>query len=69
MLIAPQPFRPSNRTLLCTLPPILVLQTALAMMHTPWILPRIGIHTFVYINLLVSLGYFFGGLGLWEALI
>lgn len=63
------PFRPSNRTLLYTLPPILVVQTVLAMMHTPWILPRIGIHTFVYINLLFSLGYFFGGLGLWEALI
>ncbi|KIM41803.1 hypothetical protein M413DRAFT_445020 [Hebeloma cylindrosporum] len=67
--ITSPPFRPSNRTLLCTIPPILVVQTVLAMMHTPWILPRIGIHTFVYINLLVSLGYFFGGLGLWEALI
>jgi hypothetical protein len=66
--IATHPFGPSNRTLWCTLPPILVVQTLLAMMHTPWILPRMGIHTFVYINLLISLGYFFGALGLWEVL-
>ncbi|KAF9562887.1 hypothetical protein CPC08DRAFT_706404, partial [Agrocybe pediades] len=62
------PFTPSNRLLNLMVPPLLVLQTILAMMHTPWILPRIGIHTFVYVGLLTSLGLFFGGLGVWEAL-
>ncbi|KDR78338.1 hypothetical protein GALMADRAFT_138438 [Galerina marginata CBS 339.88] len=62
------PFQPSNRSLALTFPPVLILQTVLGMMHTPWILPRIGIHTFVYLELLASLGLFFGGLGVWEAL-
>ncbi|KAF8176264.1 hypothetical protein BJ912DRAFT_987198 [Pholiota molesta] len=63
-----QPFRPSNTTLLITFPILLVVQAMLTFMHTPWIMPRLGIHTFVYIGLLVSLGLFFGGLGVWEAL-
>ncbi|KAF8968856.1 hypothetical protein BDZ97DRAFT_1915913 [Flammula alnicola] len=62
------PFRASNKMLIITLPILLALQALLTMMHTPWILPRIGIHTFVYVTLLVSLGLFFGGLGVWEAL-
>lgn len=63
-----QPFRPSNKTLIITFPVLLVVQALLTFMHTPWIMPRLGIHTFVYIGLLVSLGLFFGGLGVWEAL-
>ncbi|PPQ75665.1 hypothetical protein CVT26_001893 [Gymnopilus dilepis] len=62
------PPQPSNRLLWITLPCLLALQTILSMMHTPWILPKIGIHTFVYISLLTSLGVFFGGLGIWEVL-
>jgi len=58
----------SNQYLAITTPPILVIYTFLAMMHTPLILPRIGIHTFVYVELLVSLGVFFGGLAVWDAL-
>ena len=58
----------SNQRLALTALPILVIYTLLAMMHTPLILPRIGIHTFVYVELLVSLGVFFGGLGMWDAL-
>ncbi|KAF9481582.1 hypothetical protein BDN70DRAFT_991745 [Pholiota conissans] len=61
-------FQPSNKTLIITLPVLLVVQALLTLMHTPWIMPRFGIHTVVYIGLLVSLGLFFGGLGLWEAL-
>ncbi|KAF8890740.1 hypothetical protein BD779DRAFT_1516823 [Infundibulicybe gibba] len=40
----------------------------LAALHTLPILPRIGVHTAVYVGLLVSLGTFFAGLGVWEAL-
>jgi hypothetical protein len=58
----------SNLRLAITIPPILIIYTLLATMHTPLILPRIGIHTFVYVELLVSLGVFFGGLAVWGAL-
>jgi len=37
-------------------------------MHTPWVLPKIGIHTYVYVSLLIWLGVFFGALGFWEVL-
>lgn len=62
------PFKPSNKALHLTLPILLAVHAFLTLMHTPWILPRLGIHTVVYIGLLVSLGLFFGGLGVWEAL-
>jgi len=68
LLTLNHPSTPSNHLLAFTIPPLLLLQTVLAMMHTPWILPRIGIHTFVYVELLTSLGLFFSGLGVWEAL-
>jgi len=58
----------SNQQLAITTPPLLIIYTLLAMTHTPLILPRIGIHTFVYVELLVSLGVFFGGLAVWDAL-
>ena len=58
----------SNQDLLITTLPILIIYTFLAIMHTPLILPRIGIHTFVYVELLVSLVVFFGGLAVWDAL-
>lgn len=61
-------FTPSNRALICSFFTLLVVQTMLSVMHTPWILPRIGVHTFVYVSLLVWLGVFFGSLGFWEAL-
>lgn len=61
------PFASNQRLALITLP-IFIVYILLAMMHTPLILPRIGIHTFVYVELLVSLGVFFGGLGVWDAL-
>ncbi|KAH9477084.1 hypothetical protein JR316_0011000 [Psilocybe cubensis] len=58
----------SNRPLAYTIPPVLFVQALMSMMHTPWVLPRIGIHSFVYINSMISLGLFFGGLGVWEVL-
>jgi hypothetical protein len=45
------------------------LQGALILLHTPRILPRIGVQTFVYVGLLVSLSVFFAGLGVWEGII
>ncbi|CAA7262189.1 unnamed protein product [Cyclocybe aegerita] len=62
------PFQPSNHALLLAFPGLLLIHAVLSFMHTPWVLPRIGIHTFVYIGLLIWLSVFFGGLGVWEAL-
>ncbi|KAF5375414.1 hypothetical protein D9615_007916 [Tricholomella constricta] len=44
------------------------VHTALALLHTPLLLPRIGIPAVVYAAALVSLGAFFAGLALWEGL-
>jgi len=41
---------------------------ALATLYTPVVLPRIGVHTASYIGILVGLGTFFAGLGVWGAL-
>jgi hypothetical protein len=51
-----------------TVPSVLLLQFSLAVMQTPLVLPRLGVHTVVYAGLLVSLGSFFAGLAVWEAL-
>ena len=56
----------SNQDLVITTLPALIIYTFLAIMHTPLILPHIGIHTFIYVELLVSL--FFGGLAVWDVL-
>uniref|UniRef100_A0A0W0FMJ6 Uncharacterized protein n=1 Tax=Moniliophthora roreri TaxID=221103 RepID=A0A0W0FMJ6_MONRR len=50
-----------------SLPLGIVLQFSLYLLHTQLILPRIGVHTVVYIGLLVSLGLFIAGLALWDA--
>jgi hypothetical protein len=68
MVVASALHHPSNKALSITAPVLLVIQTMLTVMHTPWILPRIGVQTFVYVTLLVSLLLLFGGLGIWEAL-
>ena len=67
-IVSSHPLTASDQPLVITTLPILTIYTLLAMMHTPLILPRIGIHTFVYVELLVSLGVFFGGLAVWDAL-
>lgn len=51
-----------------TFPVVVVIYLFLALIHTPPVLPRIGVHSTAYIGLLVGLGSVFGGLGLWGAL-
>lgn len=67
------PFKPTlhrtNRPIIITLTCVILVRLFLSFLHTTWILPRIGVHTFVYVSLMVSLGIFFLGLGVWEALI
>ncbi|KAF5353376.1 hypothetical protein D9756_008043 [Leucocoprinus leucothites] len=52
-----------------TFPLLVVLQWVLSLLHTPQVLPRIGVQTFVYIGFMISLGVFFAGLGVWEGII
>jgi len=66
--ITRHPFNPSNHTLIISFSVLLGVHTVFSVLHAPWILPRIGVHTFVYVSLLVWLGLFFGALGFWEAL-
>ena len=68
MVVANTLYHPSNKALTITVPILLFIQTVLTVMHTPWVLPRIGVQSFVYVTLLVSLLLLFGGLGIWEAL-
>lgn len=58
----------TNRPFLIALPLILLLNLFFDLIHTPLILPRIGVHTTAYIGFLFGLGTMFTGLGLWGAL-
>ncbi|KAJ7658505.1 hypothetical protein B0H17DRAFT_1096947 [Mycena rosella] len=37
----------------------------LAVLHAPWVLPRVGVHSAAYVGAVVSLGALFAGLGVW----
>ncbi|KAI8990372.1 hypothetical protein BD414DRAFT_483410 [Trametes punicea] len=58
----------SNRALGIAFPVVVLVHFFLSLLHSPPILPRIGVHTTAYVGLLVGLGGFFTGLGLWGAL-
>lgn len=58
-----------NTQLFISFPLIILLEWILILLHTPRFLPRIGVQTFVYVGLLISLGVFFAGLGVWEGII
>ncbi|KAF9497362.1 hypothetical protein BDN71DRAFT_1588300 [Pleurotus eryngii] len=58
----------TNKSLFITLPLLILIHFALSSLHTPLVLPHLGVHTVVYAGLLVALGTFFAGLGVWEAL-
>lgn len=58
----------SNEPFIIAFPSILLLNLCLNLLHTPLILPRIGVHTTAYVGFLLGLGSFFVGLGLWGAL-
>jgi len=40
----------------------------LSMLHTPALLPRVGVHVVAYLGFLVGLGMLFTGLSVWDAL-
>ncbi|KAL0952674.1 hypothetical protein HGRIS_006918 [Hohenbuehelia grisea] len=59
---------PTRAPLLATVAALVLIQLVLTVLHMPSVLPRIGVHTAVYVGLLVALGGFFAGLGTWGAL-
>ncbi|TEB33735.1 hypothetical protein FA13DRAFT_1730007 [Coprinellus micaceus] len=68
--IVAEALKKQSRTLLsATLAGVILCQLTLGLLHTAWVLPRIGVATYVYIALLVSLALFFSGLAFWEALV
>ena len=58
----------TNRPFFIASPLILLMNVTMSLLHTPSILPRIGVHTTAYIGFVLGLGSFFTGLGLWGAL-
>lgn len=66
--IDPLPSIYSNRALGIAFPVVVLAHLFLSLLHSPAVLPRIGVHTTAYVGLLVGLGGFFTGLGLWGAL-
>ncbi|RPD63350.1 hypothetical protein L227DRAFT_584495 [Lentinus tigrinus ALCF2SS1-6] len=58
----------SNHPLAVMFPLMCVAHLFLSLLHSPPILPKVGVHTAAYVGLLVGLGMFFTGLGLWRAL-
>lgn len=49
-------------------PIVIVLHLVLSLLHTPLLLPNLGLHCTSYVGLLVGLGCLFAGLGMWGAL-
>ncbi|KAJ3859864.1 hypothetical protein EV359DRAFT_50190 [Lentinula novae-zelandiae] len=58
----------SNHVLAIGVPVVTILQIVLSLLHSHLVLPKAGVHTVVYIGSLVSLGVFFIGLSVWDAL-
>lgn len=58
----------SNLTFWITFPLVSLIHMGLAVLFTPPVLTRIGIHTAAYSSLLVALGSFFAGLAVWDVL-
>ncbi|TFK48220.1 hypothetical protein OE88DRAFT_1647215 [Heliocybe sulcata] len=58
----------NNHVFYIVAPIVVVVHLFLAVLYTPVVLPRIGVHTAAYIGVLVALGCLFSGLGMWGAL-
>ncbi|KAG2344609.1 hypothetical protein BDR05DRAFT_961474 [Suillus weaverae] len=51
-----------------TAPLVLLLHATLATLHSPVLLPRVGVHTAAYVGVLLGIMSFFAGLAVWGAL-
>jgi hypothetical protein len=59
---------PSNTAFWVTFPLVCLIHMGLAVLFTPPVLTKIGVHTAAYSSLLVALGLLFGGLAVWDVL-
>ena len=59
---------PDNTAFWVTFPLVCLIHMGLAVLFTPPVLTRIGVHTAAYSSLLVCLGLLFGGLAAWDVL-
>ncbi|KAJ3841925.1 hypothetical protein F5878DRAFT_434572 [Lentinula raphanica] len=66
--LLPVTLRQSNQLLTIGVPVVFIVQMSLSILHSQLVLPKAGVHTVVYIGSLVSLGIFFAGLSVWDAL-
>ena len=58
----------SNWPLILTFALVYAVHLALSLLHSPMLLPRVGVHVVAYVGFLVGLGSVFAGLGMWGAL-
>ncbi|KAG1724614.1 hypothetical protein EDB19DRAFT_1759057, partial [Suillus lakei] len=58
----------SHVPFIITTPLVLLIHAILAALHTPALLPRVGVHTAAYVGVLVGIMSFFAGLAVWGAL-
>jgi len=58
-----------NTAFWVTFPFVCLIHMGLAVLFTPPVLTRIGVHTAAYSSLLVALGLLFGGLAVWDVLL
>jgi hypothetical protein len=61
------PYTRSDRALIIAFPAAVALHAALALLHTPPALARVGAHVAAYASLVVALGVLFAGLAMWGA--
>ncbi|KAI0316471.1 hypothetical protein OF83DRAFT_1126600 [Amylostereum chailletii] len=65
---AAMPLTDTNGPLALAFALVYAAHLALALLHTPMLLPRLGVHVVAYVGFLVGLGSVFAGLGMWGAL-
>jgi hypothetical protein len=58
----------NNTAFWLTFPSVCLVHVGLAVLFIPPVLTKIGVHTAAYSSLLVALGFFFGGLAVWDIL-
>ena len=58
----------TNTAFWVTFPLVCLTHMGLAVLFTPPVLTRIGVHTAAYSSLLVALSLLFGGLAVWDVL-
>lgn len=62
------PIFTTNGAFYVTFSLVFLLHFSISLLHTPMVLPKIGVHVVAYVGFLIGLGSIFAGLGMWGAL-